>query len=225
MNPPTSQHKLPCQPGRMPLIITQDKLSQVAPPDHLDDKNATHDEGTYIEGDDFLEISLDTSAKESSERSETITSLTQWISKTIINRSYPPEPGVLRLPRNWKPIMLQYPALLNFIIISLSLIAILEVLYHFSKGDNGGGLAFGTTVNDLSTTASFSYLYLPTVLAVVYSLLWNWIDLDAKRLEPWFQLSGYNGATAANSLLLHYPFEFLAFVPIHALRRRYIRVS
>jgi hypothetical protein len=171
MNPPTSQHKLPCQPGRMPLIITQDKLSQVAPPDHLDDKNATHDEGTYIEGDDFLEISLDTSAKESSERSETITSLTQWISKTIINRSYPPEPGVLRLPRNWKPIMLQYPALLNFIIISLSLIAILEVLYHFSKGDNGGGLAFGTTVNDLSTTASFSYLYLPTVRRTISKVM------------------------------------------------------
>jgi hypothetical protein len=222
MNPPTSRHKLPCQPGQIPLTITQDKLLQAALPDHLD---ATHDEGTYIEGDDFLEISRDTGAKESWERSETITSLTEWRSKTIINRSYRPEPSVLRLPGNWKPITLQYPALLSFIIISLSLIAILEVLYHFSKGDNGGGLAFGATVGDLSATASFSYLYLPTVLAVVYSMLWNWIDLDAKRLEPWFQLSGYNGATATNSLLLHYPFEFLAFVPIRALRRRYLRVS
>jgi len=112
--------------------------------------------------------------------------------------------------------------LFSFVTISLSLIAILEVLHHFSNGDSGGGLSFGATVNDLSAMASFSYLYLPTVLAVMYSMLWNWIDLDAKRLEPWFQLSRNNGATAADSLLLHYPFEFLAFAPIRALRRRYL---
>jgi hypothetical protein len=46
------------------------------------------------------------------------------------------------------------------------------------------------------------------------------VDLDAKRLEPWFQLSKPEGAVAEDSLLLHYPFEFLAFVPISALRKR-----
>lgn len=61
----------------------------------------------------------------------------------------------MRLAGNWKPITLQYPVLLSFIIISLSLIAILEVLHHFSNGDNGGGLAFEATVDDLSVKASF----------------------------------------------------------------------
>ena len=48
----------------------------------------------------------------------------------------------------------------------------------------------------------------------------SWVDLDAKRLEPWFQLSSNNGATAEDSLLLQYPFEFLPFIPITAFRRK-----
>lgn len=70
----------------------------------------------------------------------------------------------------------------------------------------------------LSTT--FAYLYLPTTVAVLYSMLWSWVDLDAKRLEPYFQLSKQEGASAENSLLLHYPFDFVALVPLKAFKRR-----
>ena len=129
------------------------------------------------------------------------------------------------LHKGWKPVTLRYHVLSSFIIICLSLVAVLEVLSYYSTGkdgENGGGLAFAARVDNLPTTASFFYLYFPTVLAVIYSMLWSWVDLDVKRLEPWFQLSKVDGATAKDSLLLHYPFEFLAFVPIKALRRRYI---
>jgi hypothetical protein len=51
-------------------------------------------------------------------------------------------------------------------------------------------------------------------------MAWSWIDLDTKRLEPWFNLSNADGALASDSLLLQYPFEFLAFVPITAARRK-----
>ncbi|KAL8801402.1 MAG: hypothetical protein Q9182_004466 [Xanthomendoza sp. 2 TL-2023] len=68
---------------------------------------------------------------------------------------------------------------------------------------------------------SFGYLYLPTIIAILYSILWSWIDLDTKRLEPFFQLSRPGGANAADSILLHYPFDFVAYAPIRALRRRH----
>ena len=41
-----------------------------------------------------------------------------------------------------------------------------------------------------------------------------------KRLEPYFQLSEPAGASASDSILLHYPFDFLALVPITAARRK-----
>ncbi|KAI9779104.1 MAG: hypothetical protein M1835_004766 [Candelina submexicana] len=53
-------------------------------------------------------------------------------------------------------------------------------------------------------------------------MLWSWIDLDAKRLEPYFQLSKPEGASASDSILLHYPFDFIAFVPLKAARRRQV---
>jgi hypothetical protein len=108
-----------------------------------------------------------------------------------------------------------------FVLTSFSLIAILEYLSYLStQNGNSTGLAFAAGVDDLSATSMFGYLYLPTIISVFYSMLWNWVDLDAKRLEPWFQLSKPQGATAEHSLLLTYPFDFLGFVPIIAARRR-----
>lgn len=125
--------------------------------------------------------------------------------------------------RNWKPVTLRFPILGSIFAVTVSMIIGLEILSYVSIGKNnanGGGLAFAATVDDLSVAATFSYLYLPTVIAVIYSMVWNWVDLDSKRLEPWFQLSKPEGATAENSILLQYPFDFLAFVPMRAARRR-----
>jgi hypothetical protein len=101
------------------------------------------------------------------------------------------------------------------------LIISLEILSYISEKDgNSNGLAFASAPDDISTGAQVGYLYFPTILAVIYSMIWMWIDLDVKRLEPWFQLSKPNGMTAKNSILLQYPFDFLPFVPIQATRRR-----
>ncbi|KAH8764916.1 hypothetical protein F5883DRAFT_104271 [Diaporthe sp. PMI_573] len=62
---------------------------------------------------------------------------------------------------------------------------------------------------------------MPTTIAVLYSLLWTWIDLDVRRMQPWFELSRPHGANAEQSLLLNYHFEFLAFVPIKAWKQRH----
>jgi hypothetical protein len=42
-----------------------------------------------------------------------------------------------------------------------------------------------------------------------------------KRITPWLMLSSEEGATAENSLLLDYPYDFIAFVPFKAAKRRY----
>jgi Protein of unknown function (DUF3433) len=52
----------------------------------------------------------------------------------------------------------------------------------------------------------------------------SWVDLDVKRLEPWFQLSNPGGAAARDSLLLQYPFDFLPFIPTAALHRKYVQL-
>ena len=67
---------------------------------------------------------------------------------------------------------------------------------------------------------TFAYLYLPTIVSVLYGMAWAWIDLDMKRLEPYFQLSRSTGATAEDSLLLSYSLDYLPFVPLKALRHR-----
>lgn len=66
-----------------------------------------------------------------------------------------------------------------------------------------------------------SYLYVPTIVAVLYSLIWSWIDLDAKRMQPWFELSKEEGVTAEMSLFLDYPYDFVATVPFKAAKKRY----
>jgi hypothetical protein len=148
--------------------------------------------------------------------------ITSWRSRS---RSFQSNSSIYNQSDGWKPFTLRFTTLSCFIFISCSLVALLEVLSYYSTGNgnvNGGGLVFAAGLNDLPAVPSFFYLFFPTVIAVVYSMLWSWVDLDVKRLEPWFQLSRPEGATAQDSLLLHYPFEFLAFVPIRALRRRYV---
>ncbi|KAH7310374.1 hypothetical protein BKA65DRAFT_413820 [Rhexocercosporidium sp. MPI-PUGE-AT-0058] len=122
----------------------------------------------------------------------------------------------------WKPATLRLPILGGFILGSLAIIAILEVLSNISsRPSNGGGLAFAQDVDNIPTGVTFGYLYFPTILAVLYSLIWSWVDLDTKRLEPWFQMSKPTGAAADDSLLLQYPFDFLPFIPVTAFRRKH----
>lgn len=130
------------------------------------------------------------------------------------------------LGKHWKPITLRAPVLGSFIVVSVFLIIILEVLARIagvaSNFGGSGAIAYANSDGNLSTSISFAYLYFPTVIAVCYSMFWSWVELDSKRLEPWFQLSQESGASADDSLLLHYNFDFLAVVPIRAARRKYV---
>lgn len=69
-----------------------------------------------------------------------------------------------------------------------------------------------------------AYQYVPNILAVLYSLVWSWIDFDAKRMQPWFELSKPGGEIAKNSVFLDYQYDFVAWVPFKAAKRRSVLI-
>ncbi|KAK3327713.1 hypothetical protein B0T19DRAFT_171893 [Cercophora scortea] len=111
------------------------------------------------------------------------------------------------------------PVLVFVIVSTLAIGAIIEFLAQ--RSSRNGGLALSATVDEIPALVSFAYLYVPTIIAVVYSLIWTWVDLDIRRMQPWLELSRPEGAIADSSLLLDYPFEFLAFIPFSAWRRKH----
>ncbi|KAL1868294.1 hypothetical protein Daus18300_006018 [Diaporthe australafricana] len=111
------------------------------------------------------------------------------------------------------------PVLCAVAVISLCLAGVLEFLAQ--KSQKEGGLALSSSMDEIPESVNIAYLYMPTTVAVLYSLLWTWIDLDVRRMQPWLELSRSHGASAEQSLLLNYPFEFLAFVPIKAWKQRH----
>ncbi|KAH6689606.1 hypothetical protein F5X68DRAFT_260267 [Plectosphaerella plurivora] len=119
----------------------------------------------------------------------------------------------------WKPVTLSVTVLSLFALISLILGIIIEFLAQWAQ--RNGGLGTIPSSEDFPTYVSFSYRFLPTIIAVFYSLFWSWVDLDAKRMQPWFELSRPSGATAEHSIFLSYPYDFVAFVPLTAFRRRH----
>ena len=105
--------------------------------------------------------------------------------------------------------------LLSMIGFAAVLIAALEYLSRLSDRDGGILLSNG----DFPAYVTFVNTYLPTILAVILGLLWTWIDLDARRLEPYFRLSEPRGATPESSLDLNYPFDYVALASFKALRK------
>lgn len=65
----------------------------------------------------------------------------------------------------------------------------------------------------------FSAHYLPTLLAVLLSILWKPIDTDIKRLEPFYLLSSPQGAPSS-ALTENLLFSNTLLIPFHALRQR-----
>lgn len=119
--------------------------------------------------------------------------------------------------RYWRSWTLRPVTLSITILIAGAFVACLLILQGLS--DRNGGVAFAANEGNFSPKASFGFLILPTIIAVCFSLLWSWIDLDVKRLEPWYQLSGDFGVQAKASLLIQYPVDFVAVVPVRAVKR------
>ncbi|ENI07948.1 hypothetical protein COCC4DRAFT_130249 [Bipolaris maydis ATCC 48331] len=121
--------------------------------------------------------------------------------------------------KRWKPAALRAPVLILTILICWSLIAVVQIL--LTRSQQNQGIIFAPRISDLPLSRTFLYLYFPTIVAVIFSMYWAWIDLETKRMEPYYQLSKENGALGKDSILLKYPFDFLPLVPIKAARDRH----
>ena len=120
----------------------------------------------------------------------------------------------------WRPFTLRASTLFFFLLFTFGLIAIIEALNDLSVRNNA--LTFADSRGEFSIGQIFCYRYLPQMAIVLYGIGWAAVDLDVKRLEPYFQLSKPGGASASDSILLHYPFDFLAVVPVAAAKRKFV---
>jgi Protein of unknown function (DUF3433) len=118
----------------------------------------------------------------------------------------------------WRPWTLHPAALVSTIVFTLAIMTLLAYLQIYS--DKNHGIIFASSTDDFSIWSTFLYLYFPTVIAVLFSTWWSWIELDVKRLEPWYQLTNATSKKTRSSLLLQYPVEFLAWIPFRAAKRR-----
>ena len=116
-----------------------------------------------------------------------------------------------------KPLSLRAPSIIASLLITVTLIVLIEYINKISI--EAKALFFGDKAERFPESVVFCYQYLPQMIVVALGVGWAAVDLDVKRLEPYFQLSKPEGATASNSMFLHYPFEFIAFVPINAARK------
>ncbi|KAM0723685.1 hypothetical protein Q7P37_000673 [Cladosporium fusiforme] len=146
------------------------------------------------------------------------TKKTPEVTVAAVNETIPEITGAPKL-RHWKPRTLRRPFLLSVTCITLGLLALVQALVIIDQRNDG--LIFAPRISESGTLKTFVHQYLPTTIAVLYGLLWSWIDLDVRRIEPYRQLSKPGGATGRNSLLLHYPYDFLGFVPFTSFKRRH----
>lgn len=99
------------------------------------------------------------------------------------------------------------------------LAAAIEILAQ--RSIRKGGLSLARTADEIPDIAEFKYEFLPTILAVILSISWTWVDLDVKRIQPWLEMSREGGVKVQDSLVLDYPYDFVALVPFKAAKRRY----
>jgi hypothetical protein len=67
----------------------------------------------------------------------------------------------------------------------------------------------------------FTGAYLPTLLAIMFSVVWKCIFARLKEMEPLYQMTKPGGAEAKNSLLLSYPSSMLPVVLLKSLWARH----
>lgn len=117
---------------------------------------------------------------------------------------------------NWKPFSMRWPWLLMLISLSFGLAAMEEILFQKYNKDNP--LLRFKSADDVEPGIYFMVKFGPTIIAVVYGVLWQFTDFEVRRLEAYFQMSKPGGALAAESINVDYVTSFSFFRPFRALK-------
>ncbi len=105
------------------------------------------------------------------------------------------QPTALQGAPQWIPTSLKRSYLLTLATLSISLSICCFVLVALSHVNNG--------IANAGSSGGFNFRkrFLPTFIAVLYTLLWTPVVADVIRTEPWALLSRATGAQARDSLL------------------------
>lgn len=121
--------------------------------------------------------------------------------------------------KRWKPTSLKPYFLAGTLLWALALLCCTSFLHFRDYKD--GAVLFADAGKALSNEQNFLVRYLPIMLMVLYGMLVSMVDLDIKRLEPWYQLSKPKPATRGlPPLLCRYDTDFVLTVATRALRHR-----
>ncbi|PWW76123.1 hypothetical protein C7212DRAFT_195455, partial [Tuber magnatum] len=130
-----------------------------------------------------------------------------------------------RVVPNWKPISMRPWFIACLLLCSIGLMGGVETLYQFSnrglirEGGLKGIISFKRVDKDLTMISFAMWKYLPTLIAVIYGILWKITDTEVKRTEPYYQLSrGAKGALAASTLNIEYQTFWSLLVPVAAIQ-------
>ncbi|KAL7801456.1 hypothetical protein V8C43DRAFT_271083 [Trichoderma afarasin] len=123
---------------------------------------------------------------------------------------------------NWKPFSMRWPYLTSLVLIAAGLAAMQEVL--FQKYKKGGMVKF-TSPDQVNPGIFFVIKFAPTLLAVIFGVLWQFTDFEVRRLEAFYQLSKEEGAVASDSINIDYATSFNFFRPFRALRKGHFAVA
>lgn len=118
-----------------------------------------------------------------------------------------------------------WPWLSFLVAIALILAGLQEFLCQVSmkkvrEHPEDGGLIQFKKAKELTVLAYFTWKYAPVMFFIIYGICWQVTDFEVKRLEPYYQLSKENGATAAESLNMDYLTFMSWLVPLRALRHK-----
>lgn len=117
---------------------------------------------------------------------------------------------------NWRPFSMRWPWLTMLILLSLGLAGMQEFLFQRYSGNNP--LLRFKSPKDVDPGLYFMTKFGPTLIAVVYGVLWQFTDFEVRRLEAYYQMSKEGGALAAESINVDYVTSFSFFRPFRALK-------
>ncbi|OAA46062.1 hypothetical protein NOR_02815 [Metarhizium rileyi] len=123
---------------------------------------------------------------------------------------------------NWKPWAMRWPYLTVVILLSIALAVTLEVLLRKYKDDP---LLQFQKPAEVKAGLYFAVKFAPTLSAVVYGVLWQFIDFEVRRLEAFYQLSKPGGALATESINVDYVTSFNFLRPFRALKLGHYAVA
>lgn len=123
---------------------------------------------------------------------------------------------------NWRPWPMRLPYMTLVIVLSLVLAVVQEVLLR--KYQKVHIVRFRRPA-EVKPSLYFVVKFVPTLSAVVYGVLWQFIDFEVRRLEAFYQLSKQGGALAAGSINVDYVTSFDTLRPFRALKLGHYAVA